>query len=85
MLFLKPQRDGLFKFASLFSVMKDNSSVFFQLKNHILWTKIAHKSEIFGLVSGWVKIHQIPHVMFETTSHRFFKLDVMRDKSSVLF
>ena len=61
-------------FASLFSAMKDNSSVFFQLKPHILWTKIAHRSEIFGLLSGWVKIHQIPHVIFETTSQFFFKL-----------
>ena len=42
--------------------MKDNSSVIFELKPHILWTKIAHQSEILGLLSGWVKIHQIPHV-----------------------
>ena len=26
------------------------------------------------LLSGWVKIHKIPHVIFETTSHFFFKL-----------
>ena len=26
------------------------------------------------LLSGWVKIHKIPHVVFETTSHFFFKL-----------
>ena len=26
----------------------------------ILWTKRAHRSEIFRLLSGWVKIHQIP-------------------------
>ena len=44
-------------FASLFSVMKGNSSVFFS-SNLILWTKIAGQSEIFGLLSGWVKIHQ---------------------------
>ena len=25
-------------------------------------------------MSGWVKIHKIPHVMFETASHFFFKL-----------
>ena len=40
----------------------------------ILWTKRAHRSEIFRLLSGWVKIHQIPYVMFETTNHFFFKL-----------
>ena len=36
----------------------------FQLKPHILWTKIAHQSETFGLLSGWVKTHQIPHITF---------------------
>ena len=73
-------------FALLFSIMEDNSSVFFQLKPHILWTKIAHWSNIFGLLSGWVRIHQIPHVIFETSSQFFFKLfNVMINKSSVLF
>ena len=51
-----------------FSAIKDNSSVFFWLKPHIVWTKIAHRSEIFRLLSGWVKIHQIPQVIFETKS-----------------
>ena len=50
---------------------------FFQLKPHILWTKIAHWSESFGLLSGWVKIHQIPHVIFETASQFFFKLCII--------
>ena len=48
-----------------FSVIKDNSSVF--LSSNLIWfvwTKIAHQSEIFGLLSGWVKIHQIPRVNF---------------------
>ena len=71
------------------STRRDNSSVFFQLKPHILWTKTAHQSEIFGLLSGWVKIHQIPHVTFETTSRfslNFASLfNIMRDDSSVLF
>ena len=60
-------------FASLFSVMKDNSSVIFS-SNLILWTEIAHWSKILQLLSGWVKIHKIPDVIFETTSHFFFKL-----------
>ena len=51
-----------------------NSSVFFLLKPHIRWTKIALRSEIFGLLSGWVKIHNIPHVIFEITSYFFFKI-----------
>ena len=40
----------------------------------MLWAKIAHQTEISRLLSGWVKIHQIPHVIFETTSQFFFKL-----------
>ena len=59
-------------FASLFSVMKDNSSAFLS-SNLILWTKIAHQNGIFGLSSGWAKIYQIPHVIFETTSQYFCK------------
>ena len=54
--------------------MKDNSSVFFELKSHILWIKIAHQSEIFGLLNVWQKIREIPHVIFETTSYFLFKL-----------
>ena len=77
-------------FASLFIVMKDNSSVFFQLKPHILSTKIAYRSEIFGLSSGWVKIHKIPHVIFETTlvsfSLNFASLfSVIRDETLYYF
>ena len=41
---------------------------------YVLRTEIAHRSETFGLLSGWVKIHQILHVIFETTSQFFFKL-----------
>ena len=41
-------------FVSLFSVMKDNSSVFFWLKPCTLWTKRAHQSKIFRVLSGWV-------------------------------
>ena len=54
--------------------MKGNSSVFFLSEAFILWTKRARQSEIFKLLSGWVKIHQIPYVIFKTTSQFFFKL-----------
>ena len=60
--------------SSLFSVMKGNSSVVFQFKLHILWTEKDHRSEIFRLLSGWVKIHQIFHVIFKTTGQFFLKL-----------
>ena len=53
--------------------MKDNSSVFFQLKPCIPWTKRAHWKEVFELLNGWVKIHQISHVIFETTNQFFLK------------
>ena len=52
--------------------MKDNSSA---QTSDILWTKI-DKSEILGLLSGLVKIHKIPHVIFETTSQFFLKLRI---------
>ena len=56
--------------------MKDNSSVLFS-SNLILWTKIVHWSKILELLSGWVKIHKIPVVIFETMGHFFFKLHIM--------
>ena len=34
--------------------------LYFLSQTLILWTKRAHRSEIFRLLSGWVKIHQIP-------------------------
>ena len=65
-------------FTSLFSVIKDNSShnssEIFQLKHYILWTKRAHRSEIFRLFSSWVEIHQISHIILETKSQFFFNL-----------
>ena len=68
--------------------MKDNSSVFSQLKPQIRWTKIAHRSGIFGFLSGLAKIQKTLHVIFETTSHFCLifasLLSVMRDNSSVL-
>ena len=55
--FLKPLGHRVYSiFASLFSAMKANSSIFFWLKPDILW-----------------KIHQILHVIFETTSQFLFK------------
>ena len=36
--------------------------------------KRADQKEISWLLSGWVKIHQISHIIFETTSQFFFKL-----------
>ena len=64
------------KFASLFSVMKDNSSVFSLLKLYILWTKEILFKWNFRIFSGRMKFHQIPHVIFETTSQFYFKISI---------
>ena len=59
-------RSGFFKFCITFQCR------IYLAKTSYTLDKIAHRSEIFGLLSGWV--HQIPHVIFETTSQFFFKL-----------
>ena len=66
------KRSGFFKFCITAQCHERQLLCIFYLKPHILWTKIAHRSEIFGLLSGWVKIQQIPYVIFETTSQFFF-------------
>ena len=43
---------------------RHNSSVFFELKHHILLTKVAHQSANFRLSNARVTIHQIPYVIF---------------------
>ena len=74
--------------------MKDNSSVFvtpldLQLNSCMLWTKETHQKEIFRLLSGWVKIHQIlisylkPQVSFSLNFAS--PSSVMRDNCFVLF
>ena len=44
---LKPQVSYYLNFSSLLSVMRDNSSVLFQLKLYMIWTKGAHQSAKF--------------------------------------
>ena len=43
------------------------------------------QSEIFRLLSGWVKIHQIPYVMFETASRFFLELFITLQCHEKLF
>ena len=82
-------RSGFFKFRITVQCHERKLLCIFQLKPHIFWTKIAHRSGIFRLLSGWVKIHEIPHVIFETAS--LFSLNfaslfnVTGDESSVFF
>ena len=61
------------------------SPLYFLSQTFILWTKRAHRSEIFRLLSGWVKIHQIPYVIFETTSQFLFKLFITLQCHEKLF
>ena len=57
----------------------------FLSQTFILWTKRAYRSEILRLLCGWVKMHQIPYVMFETTSQFFFKLFITLQCHEKLF
>ena len=57
----------------------------FLSQNFILWTKRAHRSEIFRPLSGCVKMHQIPYVMFETASQFFFELFITLQCHEKLF
>ena len=57
-----------------FSVSCSASLYFSLAQTSYTLDKIAHQSEFFGLLSGWVKIDQILHVIFETMSQFFYKL-----------
>ena len=65
---LKPQGQGLFKFCITVQCHEKKVLCVFLSQTFILWTKKARQSEFLQLLSGWVKTHQIPYVMFETTS-----------------
>ena len=70
-------------FVSLFSVMKDNSSVLFHLKLYMLSTKGTHQVQIFRLSTAHIKINQIPHVNSEKTSQFLLKIHQIQFQSKV--
>ena len=70
---------------SRFIQILHHCSLYFLSQTLILWTKRAHRSEIFRLLSGWVKIHQIPYGMFETASQFFFTLFITLQCHEKLF
>ena len=73
MSFSKQQVSFSSNFASLFIVMKDNSSVLFEVKRHILCIKGTNQSANFlRFLSARVRFHQIL-VIFEATNQFFFK------------
>ena len=59
MSFLEPRISFSSNFASLFSVMKHNSSVLFHQKFQMLWTKNPIKFQIFRPLTACMKINQI--------------------------
>ena len=56
---MKPQISFSLNFASVFTGMRDNSSVLFWLQIYMIWTKGANQSENFRLSAAHVKFHQI--------------------------
>ena len=72
--FLESRADFSSNFASLFSVMRDNSSVFFHPKLYMLSTKRTHQHTIFRLQHALMKVHTIPHGSFEATQSRFIQI-----------
>ena len=60
-------------YLSLYHFLQHSSSVFFYLK-YMISTKVAHQVQIFRLSAARVKVHQIPHVIFQTKSQFFFKV-----------
>ena len=70
---LEPQGQGFyFKFWINVHCHERLLLCIFLVQTSYALNKIAHQREIFGLLSGWVKIHQIPHVILETRSQGFF-------------
>ena len=61
-------RSGFLQILHHCSVSWRITPLYFFSSNLIYFEQIGHWSEIFRLLSGWVKIHQIPYVIFETTS-----------------
>ena len=73
MLFLKLQGQGFFIFW-ITSVSWKITPLYFVSSNLIyFWQKKPHWSEICGLLSGWVKIYQIPYVIFGIKSSFFLQ------------
>ena len=66
MSFLKPRASFSSKFASLSTLMRDNSSVLFHLKLYMLSTKGTHQVPIFSQLLA-LKLTKF-HVIFQATS-----------------
>ena len=74
---LKQEFSSSPNFASLLSVMKDNSSVHFSSNNIYFAQKEPIKMKIFETFNCSGQICQIPHVNFETTSQFLSKFFII--------
>ena len=61
-------------YLSLYHFSQHNCSLLLLLKHYIISTKVAHQVQIFRLSAVRVKVHQIPHVIFQTKCQFFFKV-----------
>ena len=59
--------------------------IFLVQTSYTLETKTAYQSETFELLSRWVKIHQILHVILETTCQCSFKLCITLQCHEITF
>ena len=89
MSFSKPQGSFSSNFTWLFSVVKDNSSILFQVKDYILCTKWTNQSANVGdfwvLGSKFTKFLSILKQQIGFCSHFVSIFSIMRHNSSVLF
>ena len=74
MSFLKAQVSFPSNVASIFSAIKHNSPILFLAQTlYTLFKRSPLKCKFLRFLSAWVKIRQIPHVIFESTSQFSFK------------
>ena len=57
-----------------FRVMTHNSTEIFKLKHYMLLPKRARQCTIFQTLSALMKVHPIPHAIFETTRSGFIQI-----------
>ena len=70
---LKPRVSCSSNFASLFRVIRDNSSVLFHLNLYMLWTNGAHQSANFQTSDHSHENNQIPYIIFQAMCKVSFK------------
>ena len=63
----KPRVSFPLNFVLPFSVIKHNSSEIFLLKHYMLSTKRVHECAVTRTLSALMKVHPIPHAIFEAT------------------